>query len=126
LWFGYFPSPNEPEVTVPRAHVLGTKALAATALAAGVDKIVVALTEHRGGSMSLHDFLDCKIQGIRVSDISTHFEKTLGQIHLGYVNAGWLIFGNGLVRVGSGPVSRAFSTWSVRRCSRSPQLPRWH
>jgi sugar transferase (PEP-CTERM system associated) len=45
--------------------------------------------------MSLRDLLDCKINGIRVSDISTHFEKRLGQIRLDYVNAGWLIFGEG-------------------------------
>jgi len=30
-----------------------------------------------------------------VHDIATHFEKTLGQIRIGYVNAGWLIFGDG-------------------------------
>lgn len=92
---GYYPSPNERESTVPSSRVLAGCSLADVAARENVSEIVVALTERRGGSMSLRDLLDCKIKGIRVSDLSTHFEKTLGQIHLGYVNAGWLIFGDG-------------------------------
>jgi sugar transferase (PEP-CTERM system associated) len=69
--------------------------LAVTAANAGVEEVVVALAERRSGSMSLRELLDCKISGIRVSDVATHFEKRLGQIKLDHVNAGWLIFGDG-------------------------------
>ena len=93
---GFFPGPNERELAVPQAQILNsTASLAVTAAQAGVDEVIVALSERRSGSMSLRDLLDCKISGIRVSDISTHFEKRLGQIRLDYVNAGWLIFGEG-------------------------------
>lgn len=92
---GYFPAPHEQQVAVPASHILTGQSLATTALNAGVSEIVVAVTERRGGNMPLRDLLDCKIQGIRVSDISTHFEKTLGKLRLDYVNAGWLIFGDG-------------------------------
>ncbi len=92
---GYFPAPNEQQVAVPTSQILSGRTLAQTALAADVSEIVVAVTERRGGNMPLRDLLDCKIQGIRVSDISTHFEKTLGKLRLDYVNAGWLIFGDG-------------------------------
>jgi sugar transferase (PEP-CTERM system associated) len=93
---GFFPSPNEQQVSVPRSQILSdTESLAATAVRARVDEVVVALTERRAGSMSLRDLLECKINGIRVSDLSTHFEKRMGQIKLDYVNAGWLIFGDG-------------------------------
>ena len=93
---GYFPSPNERERRVPESEIIrSTRSLAATAVSVGADEIVVAITERRGGSMSLRDLLECKTHGIRVSDISTHFEKTLGQIALDYVNASWLIFGDG-------------------------------
>jgi sugar transferase (PEP-CTERM system associated) len=61
----------------------------------GVDEIVVALSERRGGSMPLRELLDCKIYGVKVVDIATHFEKTLAQIKISHVNAGWLIFGDG-------------------------------
>jgi sugar transferase (PEP-CTERM system associated) len=93
---GYFRGPNEHQLAVPAGELLsGHSSLTTTALRANVNEIVVALSERRGGNMPLRDLLDCKIQGIRVSDISTHFEKTLGKLRLDYVNAGWLIFGDG-------------------------------
>ena len=93
---GYFPSPNEREHMVPASQIIaGSASLAAAAQRAGVNEVVVALSERRSGSMSMRDLLECKVNGIRVSDISTHFEKRLGQIRLDYVNAGWLIFGDG-------------------------------
>ncbi|MEF7617069.1 TIGR03013 family XrtA/PEP-CTERM system glycosyltransferase [Aquincola sp. MAHUQ-54] len=92
---GYFSAPNEQQVAVAPSQIVAGQSLAQTALKAGVSEIVVAVTERRGGNMPLRDLLDCKIQGIRVSDISTHFEKTLGKLRLDYVNAGWLIFGDG-------------------------------
>lgn len=93
---GYVPGPNEKEAAVPAAELLtldGT--LTDTARKLEVDEIVVALTERRSGSMPLRQLLDCKLFGIKVYDISTHFEKTLGQIRVDYLNAGWLIFGDG-------------------------------
>ena len=69
--------------------------LSETALKLDVDEIVVALTERRAGSMPMRQLLDCKLFGIKVYDISTHFEKTLGQIRTDYLSAGWLIFGDG-------------------------------
>ncbi len=60
-----------------------------------IDKIVVALGERRGGSMPMRELLDCKLSGIQVIDVATHFERYLGQIHLDAVSAGWLIFGDG-------------------------------
>ena len=93
---GFFPGPNEQGRSVPESQVLAcSSSLAVTAERAGVDEVIIALSERRSGSMSLRDLLECKIGGIRVTDISTHFEKRLGQIRLDYVNAGWLIFGEG-------------------------------
>ena len=71
------------------------KSLTDVVLEERVDEIVVALSERRGGSMPLRELLDCKLHGVRVVDIATHFEKTLGQIRRDAVSAGWLIFGDG-------------------------------
>lgn len=93
---GYVAGPNEREVAAPAAdvHVLrGT--LSDMARELDIDEIVVALTERRAGSMPLRQLLDCKVSGLRVHDLNTHFEKTLGQIRIDYVNASWLIFGDG-------------------------------
>jgi len=96
---GYYASPNEAQHEVSIWGVLAvTKSLTEVVAELNVDEIVVALTERRGGSMPLRELLDCKLRGIRVVDIATHFEKTLGQIRLDSVSAGWLIFGEGFVQ----------------------------
>lgn len=93
---GYYASPNE-EVSDASAWGLLSreKSLTDIVLEEQVDEIVVALSERRGGSMPLRELLDCKLHGVRVVDIATHFEKTLGQIRRDSVSAGWLIFGDG-------------------------------
>jgi sugar transferase (PEP-CTERM system associated) len=93
---GYVRGPNETQQAVSSAEVLdGHRPLDQIAAQLGVDEIIVALTERRGGSMPLRELLDCKLAGVRVYDIATHFEKTLSQIRVDYAHAGWLIFGDG-------------------------------
>ncbi len=93
---GYFASPNECEHQVYTFGTLGKgKTLTEVVRAMGVDEIVVALSERRGGSMPMRELLDCKLSGIRVTDVATYFEQTAGQIRLDAMSAGWLIFGEG-------------------------------
>jgi sugar transferase (PEP-CTERM system associated) len=93
---GFVAGPNETTAAVPFDKVLPLQStLLALANELRISEIVVALTERRAGSMPLRQLLDCKASGIRVHDLNTHFEKTLGQIRIDYLNAGWLIFGDG-------------------------------
>ena len=93
---GHLMGPNESNIVVPRELVVRAEAsLPEIAEMVDADEIVVALSERRGGSMSLRELLDCKISGIRVTDLNSHFERCLGQIRLEYLNASWLIFGGG-------------------------------
>ena len=93
---GFYAGPNEDQPEVPRDEIINDGAnLTEAALKHNVDEIVVALSERRGGSMPLRQLLDCKLSGVRVVDIATHFEKTLAQINIKHVNAGWLVFGDG-------------------------------
>ena len=93
---GFVPGPNEKDVAVPEAQVLRRdETLPGIARVMGVDEIVVALTERRSGSMPLRELLDCKIVGVQVQDLATHFEQRLGQLRVDFVNAGWMIFGDG-------------------------------
>lgn len=93
---GYFAGPNEPlDATLVTGRWSAGKSLTDIVLQEQVDEIVVALSERRGGSMPLRELLDCKLHGVRVVDMATHFEKTLGQIRRDSVSAGWLIFGDG-------------------------------
>lgn len=93
---GYVPGPNESAAEVPPGQLIRKEStLLETARRHQVDEIIVALTERRSGSMPLRELLDCKLVGVKVHDLSTHFEKTLGQIRIDYLNAGWLVFGDG-------------------------------
>jgi sugar transferase (PEP-CTERM system associated) len=93
---GYLASPNETEHVVATWATLGEdERLDDVVRRLGVDEIVVALSERRGGSMPMRELLDCKLQGVRVSGVATFFEQNLGQLRLDSVSAGWLIFGEG-------------------------------
>ncbi len=93
---GYVPGPQEKDIVVPKHKILNEKqSLMQVAITHQVDEIVVALSERRSGSMPLRELLDCKLSGVQVVDIATHFEQFLGQIRLDTVSAGWLIFGGG-------------------------------
>lgn len=93
---GFFPGINEDQPQVAPNMILSREcSLTDTARNLNADEIVVALSERRGGSMPLRELLDCKLQGIRVLDLASHFEQTLGQIRLDSLYAGWLIFGDG-------------------------------
>jgi sugar transferase (PEP-CTERM system associated) len=81
---------------VPAKELLPSgRALMQTVREQNVDEVIVALTERRSGSTPLRELLDCKLMGITVHDINSHFEKRLGQIRIDYLYAGWLIFGDG-------------------------------
>jgi sugar transferase (PEP-CTERM system associated) len=93
---GFFPGTNEDQPQVlPNLILSRSQSLTDTARNLKAEEIVVALSERRGGSMPLRELLDCKLQGIRVLDLASHFEQTLGQIRLDSLYAGWLIFGDG-------------------------------
>jgi sugar transferase (PEP-CTERM system associated) len=93
---GYYASPNETEARVPAAAIVAPgERLDLLAQREGVDEIVVALTDRRGGAMPMRELLDCKLRGVRVSDVATYFEQNLGQIRIESASAGWLIFGEG-------------------------------
>ncbi len=112
---GYYPGPNEKHPAVPAEAILSAgRSLIDTAKERRVDEIVVALTERRAGSMPLRELLDCKLQGVKVYDLNSHFEKRLGQIRIDYLNAGWLIFGDGFNQgLGRTMVKRVFDIVSA-------------
>ncbi|MBN9124204.1 MAG: exopolysaccharide biosynthesis polyprenyl glycosylphosphotransferase [Nitrosospira sp. 56-18] len=75
----------------------------------GVREIVIAKQERRGGSFPIQDLLECKLNGIKVTDEAAFFERERGQIRVNSLSPSWLIFGGGfdqsLLRSG---IKRAF------------------
>jgi sugar transferase (PEP-CTERM system associated) len=60
----------------------------------GIEKIVVALKEKRGG-FPMEELLDCRIGGIDVLDGTTFYEMLTGKLLVEQVQPGWLIFSEG-------------------------------
>jgi sugar transferase (PEP-CTERM system associated) len=95
---GFVRAPNEADSSIANGASPPARTLREQATALGASEIVVAVTERRGGGMPLQELLDCKIAGLQVSDISSYFEKMLGQIRIDQLHPGWLIFGNGFAQ----------------------------
>ena len=64
------------------------------ALEKRAEEIVVAVRDRRG-NLPVRQLLECKLQGIAITDISAFFEREQQQIQLESLNASWLIFGTG-------------------------------
>jgi sugar transferase (PEP-CTERM system associated) len=63
-----------------------------------IDEIVVAPDDRRfgfGGKVSMHQLLDCKMNGANVVEALSFCEKELQQIELKLLHPGWLIFSDG-------------------------------
>ncbi len=60
-----------------------------------VDEILLAVRDRRGGGMPVAELLDCKLRGIRITELSTFFERESGHLQLDSMNASWMILGEG-------------------------------
>ena len=94
---GFLPARNgDADTRVHGQKVLaGTTDLIEAARRYRLDEIVVAVRERRGGVLPLRELLDCKLMGIRVLDLSSYYERAVGQIRLDTLHPSWLIFGDG-------------------------------
>lgn len=93
---GFYPVNSVEIACVPQSRVLdGHISLLEVARSNRVSQIVVAVGERRGGGFPLNELLDCKLAGIKVLDLSSYFERVLGQVRLDSLRASWLIFGEG-------------------------------
>jgi sugar transferase (PEP-CTERM system associated) len=60
-----------------------------------IREIVVAVRDQRGGKIPLADLLNCRLQGVPVTDLVGLFERVSGTVHLESLKASWLIYGRG-------------------------------
>src|SRR5437016_7900399 len=60
-----------------------------------INEIIVAVRQQRGGVLPLRSLLDCRLNGVRVTDLSRFFERVHGQVPIESLKASWLIYGSG-------------------------------
>ncbi|MBL8524646.1 MAG: TIGR03013 family PEP-CTERM/XrtA system glycosyltransferase [Betaproteobacteria bacterium] len=60
-----------------------------------VSEIVIAMRERRGGSLPLTELLNCKLRGVKVTDLSSFFEQHKSKVRIDLLRESWFIFGDG-------------------------------
>jgi sugar transferase (PEP-CTERM system associated) len=92
---GFVPLQDE-ELHVPSSAVLPrVEPLISLVNRYGAREIVIAIQERRGGGFPIQDLLECKLNGIKVTDSAAFFEREQGQIRVNSLYPSWLVFGGG-------------------------------
>ncbi|WP_018139488.1 MULTISPECIES: TIGR03013 family XrtA/PEP-CTERM system glycosyltransferase [unclassified Thioalkalivibrio] len=94
---GYVATERETDrlVDQQRLRVLDDKtSLLDVARSLRVEEIVVGMRERRE-NLPVNQLLECKLNGIRITDLSTFFEREDRQLQLDGINTSWLVFGEG-------------------------------
>jgi len=93
---GFVPTPTE-ELCVPAANLLQSRegdTLLSIARQHNAEEIVVSVQNRRGG-FPIKELLECKLQGLKVTDAATFFERETCQIRVDSLQPSWLVFGGG-------------------------------
>jgi sugar transferase (PEP-CTERM system associated) len=64
----------------------------------GIDQIVIAVRDRRGGGLPIEQLLECRARGVKVVEMPTFFEREYRQLLLESLNHSWMIFGGGFRR----------------------------
>ncbi|MFN3565983.1 MAG: TIGR03013 family XrtA/PEP-CTERM system glycosyltransferase [Burkholderiaceae bacterium] len=74
-----------------------------------VQEVIVAVREQRGGVLPLRELLECRINGVPVTDLAGFYERVRGEVPIESLKASWLIYGQGFAQDGlRAVVKRAF------------------
>jgi len=60
-----------------------------------IHEIIVAVHQQRGGVLPLRELLDCRLNGVQVTDLPRFFERAMGVVPLESLKVSWLIYGSG-------------------------------
>ena len=94
---GFYPLRQDDVCHVPQNRIISPlESLAETTRKLRVSEIIVAVGERRGrNDAATRSSWTANLPGVRVLDLSTYFERALGQVRLDSLRASWLIFGDG-------------------------------
>lgn len=84
------------DAALPASKILPpSKSIGEIARQLNVSEIVLATRERRGGTLPLTDLLNCKLQGIKVTDLSAFYEQHQSKVRIDLLRESWFIFGDG-------------------------------
>jgi len=85
-----------PHASVPAHKILPSdRSIGETTGQHNVSEIVIAMRERRGGALPLTELLNCKLRGVKVTDLSSFFEQYKSKVRIDLLRESWFIFGDG-------------------------------
>lgn len=92
---GFIQLPGE-QCSIPQSKILPTgDSLMNLADKYSANEVVVAVNNRRGESFPIQELLGCKLNGVKVTDAATFFEREACQIRVDFLQPSWLVFGGG-------------------------------
>ena len=87
---------QEVNAALPAEQILcSSKSIGETTGQHNISEIVIAMRERRGGSLPLTELLNCKLRGIKITDLSSFFEQHRSRVQIDLLRESWFIFGDG-------------------------------
>jgi sugar transferase (PEP-CTERM system associated) len=94
---GYVPARNEERVIPADRLVAADKPLSDVSRELEIDEIVVAMDDRRQ-QFPLKELLDCRLDGVEITELATFLERETGKVYLDILVPSWMIFGSGFRR----------------------------
>ncbi len=102
---GFYPTADGPDPALHGYRIFSREAtILDVAREHGIDEIIVAAREQRGGGVPMDQLLACRIRGIPILDMAGFYERSNAEVPIDSLKASWLVYGHGFVQ---GPMRRA-------------------
>jgi len=93
---GFFALDKADETVVaPKQIIARARPLEEVVRQLGIREIIVTVRQQRGGVLPLRALLDCRLDGVQITDLPRFFERVLGRVPLESLKVSWLIYGSG-------------------------------
>jgi sugar transferase (PEP-CTERM system associated) len=93
---GFYPLENVHARNIAAGRIVSNHlTLEETVKHLGIDEIIVAVREQRGGVLPLRALLECRLSGTQITDLPRFFERVHGRVPIESLKASWLIYGKG-------------------------------
>jgi sugar transferase (PEP-CTERM system associated) len=88
-------------VAVPADRILPrTLPLSEVVSGLGIQEVIVAVREQRGGVLPMRELIECRVSGVPITDLAGIYERVRGEVPIESLKASWLIYGQGFSQGG--------------------------
>jgi len=93
---GFYALEKSQETVVSPSRVIARgSTLEETVRQLAIDEVIIAVRQQRGGVLPLRGLLDCRLNGVQITDLARYFERVHGQVPIESLKVSWLIYGQG-------------------------------